>query len=58
MDIGAGLSARVLHLIRQAQLVDELLSGSQRVGARVAEHVVTFVRNGADPLKLLVRTAC
>ena len=46
MDAEALSSARVLHLIRQAQVVDELLQGSLRVGVKVTERVVSYVEGG------------
>ncbi len=51
-------SARVLPLIRQAQVVDELLHGAKSVKAEVTERLATFIRNGATPLGLLMRSAC
>ena len=46
MDDEALSSARVLHLIRQAQVVDELLQGSLRGRVKVTERVVSYVEGG------------
>lgn len=46
MDAEVLASARVLHLIRQAQVVDELLQGSLRARAKVTERVVNYVEGG------------
>ena len=39
MDAEADLSPRILHLIRQAQVVDEVLRGAQRAGVEVTNRV-------------------
>ena len=58
MGAEASSSARVLRLIRQAQVVDEMLQVSLRVGIEDTERVESFVRSGAASWGLLMRTAC
>ena len=49
MDTETGSCARVLLVICQAQVVQKLLAGSQRVGARCGERVVSYVNRGTFP---------
>ena len=46
MDAEASSSARALYLIRQAQVVEELLRGARMVGGEITERVAAFVRRG------------
>ena len=57
MDAESSSSARVLHLIRQVQVIAELLLASRRAEAKITVNVEAFVRNGAAPSRLLRRIA-
>jgi len=58
MDSKAGSNARVLVLIRQAQVVNEFLGGSRTAKAQVTERVVDYVRSGTAPSLRLILVYC
>ncbi len=58
MDAEAGSNARVLVLIRQAQVVNEFLGGSRTAQAQVTERVVDYVRSGTAPSLRLFLVHC
>lgn len=58
MDAEADLSPRILHLIRQAQVVDKVLRGAQRAGTEVTERVATIMRSGMVLLGYVNALSC